>query len=154
MTYAKLPQGETLSAIASFTTTDEHTAEADLLERGFLPFTATEPPGDPEAGHRWAARYRKAESAVIQEWAQEAYTPPPRTFKRSYLAQWIRANGKWAALQALLQSSEEIAFFWDYSTEFDEDHEDWPEALAAVKTALGLTDAEAEEMLESAARGD
>ena len=81
--------------------------------------------------------------------------PPPRTFRRSWLAQWIRAAGKWPAFSAFLAdpAAADLAFFWEYCTEFDEDAPQWPAAIAAIKTALALTDAEAEAMLEFGATG-
>ena len=80
---------------------------------------------------------------------------PPRTFRKSWLAQWMRANGKWDAFKALLASpgAEELAFLWETSTEFDEDHPQWEATIAEAKAALHLTDEDADAMLAFGAAG-
>jgi hypothetical protein len=100
----------------------------------------------------------RAEDYARLRWlpvVDEPPTTPPRTFRRSYLAQWIRGAGKWGAFAAFLAdpAAADLAFLWEYCTEFDEDNPSWPAALAAIKTALQLTDAEAEAMLDFGATG-
>ena len=80
---------------------------------------------------------------------------PSRTFRKSWLAQWIYSHEKWPAFQAFLGTADAtgIAFLWSVCTEFDEDNAAWPQAVAAIKAAINLTDAEAEAMLEFGATG-
>ena len=81
--------------------------------------------------------------------------PPPRTFRKSWLAQWIYAHGKWPRFVAFLDSpdAQGISFLWSVCTEFDEDNGAWPGAVIAIKAALALTDAETEAMLDFGATG-
>jgi hypothetical protein len=125
---------------------------ASAAAHGYSPYREEAMPAEPPGGGKtWHPVYVVTGGAIVREWEARDIVAPPRTFRRSYLAQWIRAHGKWDALQALLGQSADLAFLWEYSTEFDEDHAQWPEALAAVKAALGLTDAESEEMLAASA---
>ena len=73
--------------------------------------------------------------------------PEVHTYRRSYIAQWIRQFGKWDEFTALLEQSDDLEFMWDTSTEFDSNHPMWNQALAKVKLALRLSDAEIESML-------
>ena len=114
----------------------------------------TTPPRD---GYHWeAGEWAVEDGRNVRQYAEVADPPtPPRTFRRSYLAQWIRGAGKWGAFAAFLAdpAAADLAFLWEYCTEFDEDNASWPAALAAIKTALSLTDAEAEAMLDFGATG-
>lgn len=134
-------------------TGDLSTIPGLLPSLGFYPLTETPAP-PPREGYREEAHYAYDDAgnptAIVQSWFEVEDTPAPRTFRRSYLAQWIRAHGKWDALQALLGQSADLAFFWEYSTEFDEYHAQWSAALAAVKAALGLSDADVADMLAAA----
>ncbi len=123
----------------------------------WLPIVDEPPPAPPRTGYHWE-RTRPVEDGGEIRWQYAEVAdppPPPRTFRKSWLAQWIRAAGKWAALESfLLQPGySDIAFFWQYSTEFDEDHAAWPIALEAIKAALALTDEDAEAMLAYGATG-
>ena len=131
--------------------------DADYERLGWLPVVDEPPTTPPRVGFHWEARgWAEAEGRIVRQYAEVADTPPlPRTFRRSWLAQWIRAAGKWGAFSAFLAdpSAADLAFLWEYCTEFDEDAPQWPAALAAIKTALQLTDAEAEAMLAYGATG-
>ena len=78
---------------------------------------------------------------------------PPRTFRKSYLAQWIRANGKWDEFEAFLNSQPDFSFLWTYSTEFDENNQMWPMAIGGVQQVLNLTDEEVEKLLNFGENG-
>ena len=123
----------------------------------WIPIVDEPPTTPPREGFHWEARgWAEAEGRIVRQYADVADPPPPpRTFRRSYLAQWIRAAGKWDAFAAFLAdpAAADLAFLWEYCTEFDEDAPQWPAALAAIKAALQLTDAEAEAMLEFGATG-
>lgn len=126
----------------------------------WLPVVDEPPTTPPREGFHWERTRPVEEGGEIRwQYAEVADPPPPlRTFRRSYLAQWIRGAGKWGAFAAFLADDSniiaaEIAFLWEYCTEFDEDAEQWPAALAAIKAALSLTDAEAAQMLDFGATG-
>lgn len=123
----------------------------------WLPIVDEPPTTPPREGYHWEAEgWAEAEGRIVCQYAEVADPPPPpRTFRRSWLAQWIRDAGKWDAFAAFLAApaAADLAFLWEYCTEFDEDNASWPAALAAIKTALALTDAEAEAMLAYGATG-
>lgn len=125
----------------------------DYDRLGWLP-VVDEPP-ETDAAHYAAPTGWTIDGAVIRRVYEVRENPPPptRVFKRSYIAQWIRARGLWSAFGVFLDQNDEFAFLWLYSTEFDEDNAQWPTALAAFKAALSLTDAEADAMLEFGATG-
>lgn len=105
-------------------------------------------------GAMWEPSWRQTDELVVRVWrVVKAPPPPPRTFRRSWLAQWLRAHGKWDAFKALLSQSPDLEFFWETSTEFDEDHPMWDGAMAGMKAALQLTDLEVQEFLEYGATG-
>lgn len=133
--------------------------DADYERLGWLPVVDEPPITPPREGYHyeaqgWEEHYlwgTEGQYIIRRVYVEVADPPPPpRTFRRSYLAQWIRGAGKWASFAAFLAdpAAADLAFLWDYCTEFDEDAPQWPAALAAIKTALALTDAEAEAMLK------
>jgi hypothetical protein len=131
--------------------------DADYERLRWLPIVDEPPTTPPREGYHWE-RTRPAEEGGEIRWQYAEVAdppPPPRVFRRSYLAQWIRGAGKWGAFAAFLAdpAAADIAFLWQYCTEFDEDAPQWPAALAAIKAALALTDAEAEAMLDFGATG-
>ena len=130
--------------------------DADYDRLGWLPVVEKPPKYIPD-GYHYERRDPVDEDGVItwQYVLVKDPPPPPRTFRRSYLAQWIRGSGKWGAFAAFLAdpAAADLAFLWEYCTEFDEDAPQWPAALAAIKAALALTDAEADAMLEFGATG-
>lgn len=100
-----------------------------------------------------------AYGADASKWHEipESEVPPgpqsPRTFRKSYLAQWIRASGKWDEFEAFLDSQSDFKFLWDYSTEFDENNQMWPMAIYGVQSAIELSDEDLNKMLEYGERG-
>ena len=134
------------------------TPRAEDYERlEWLPVVDEPPTTPPHEGYHWERTRPVEEGGEIRwQYAEVADPPPPpRVFRRSYLAQWIRGAGKWDAFAAFLAdpAAADLAFLWEYCTEFDEDAPQWPAALAAIKDALGLTDAEAAAMLDFGATG-
>ncbi len=123
----------------------------------WLPVVDEPPTTPPRDGYHWE-RTRPVEEGGEIRWQYaevENPPPPPRTFRKSWLAQWMYSNGKWPAFQSFLASpdAQGISFQWSVCTEFDEDNASWPAALAAIKAALALTDADAEDMLAFGATG-
>ena len=80
---------------------------------------------------------------------EDAPEPEPviHTYRRSYIAQWIRMKGRWNDFKALIAQSDELAFMWETSTEFDSNHPMWKQALAGVKAAFNFTDKDIGSML-------
>ena len=95
---------------------------------------------DPAAAHR---EYEESENFI-----PTSDLPPGRTFKRSYLAQWIYSHEKWDAFQQALSGFPEFKFLWDYSTEFDEFNPSWPQAISVIQSAIGLSPTDLDEMLQ------
>ena len=124
----------------------------------WLPNKPDTPPKEPpREGYHWEAQgWAVDDGRNVRQYAEVAdHPPPPRVFRRSWLAQWIYAHGKWPRFVAFLDSSDAqgIAFLWSVCTEFDEDSPSWPGAVEIIKAALALTDAEAEAMLAFGATG-
>lgn len=70
------------------------------------------------------------------------------SYKKSYLSQWLAMNGFWETFKAIIaQANEMTQVFWETSTEFDADHTDWLNTLAAIVGYLGLTNDQKDEML-------
>lgn len=129
----------------------------DYDRLGWLPIVDEPPTNPPREGYHWERTRPVEEGGEIRwQYAEVADPPPPpRTFRKSWLAQWIYANGKWNAFTVFIEDNaySHLRFLWEICTEFDEDNASWPAALAAIKTALDLTDAEVEAMLEFGATG-
>ena len=131
-----------------------------LPSLGYYPLDESAPEPMPQDGYHMEPRFAydsdETPARIVRSWAEVADPPPaPRTFRRSWLAQWMRANGKWDAFKTLLAApgAEDLAFLWETSTEFDEDHPAWGDAIAAVKGALSLSDGDADAMLDYGATG-
>ena len=124
----------------------------------WLPIVDEPPATPPRDGYHWEAQgWAVEDGRNVRQYAEVADPPPPpRVFRRSWLAQWIRAAGKWEAFQSFLVTppAADIDFLWDVCTEFDEDSLLWPAALAAIKAALQLTDEDADAMLAFGATGE
>lgn len=149
------PTGETEHIVSDWDTWEKKlfpTAE-DYLKMGWLIVIDKAPKA--EEGHyvRKTGFADEIDGKIVMEYEQVPLPPVYRTFRRSYLAQWINAKGKWDTFEAFLQASPEFAFLWTYSTEFDENNEMWPMARAGVQAALGLADEEVEEMLAFGVNG-
>ena len=150
------PTGEKEHIVNDWDTyeTPTRATAADYLKMGWLPVVDKAPKA--EEGHyvRKTGFADEVDGHIIMEYEQVPLpAPPPRTFRRSYLAQWINTKGKWDTFEAFLQSSPEFAFLWTYSTEFDENNAMWPTAIAAFQQVLQLTDNEVDEMLEFGVNG-
>ena len=104
-----------------------------------------EPPDD---GYHWeASEWVESEGKIVRTYVQVITPEPVHTYKKSYLAQWMRAKGKWETFLGLLSQSDDLNFFWNTSTEFDSNHEAWPTALYGIKVSLNLSDGDISEML-------
>ena len=128
----------------------------DYASQGWLPVSTNIPPCEEEGFEnvgigRWYVTNSVADGVTNRIIAQRYITvplpPAVHTYKKSYLAQWLYANGYWDAFKALLAQSADAAFFWETSTEFDSDHPQWPAIYGGIKAALQIPDEAAEEWL-------
>lgn len=130
---------------------------AQAADGPWFPVVDEPPTTPPREGFHWERTRPVEEGGEIRwQYAEVADPPPPpRTFRKSWLAQWIYAHGKWPTFQAFLGTPDAtgITFLWSVCTEFDEDSPSWPGAVEIIKEALSLTDAEADAMLEFGATG-
>lgn len=149
------PTGETEHIVSDWDTWEKKlfpTTE-DYLRMGWLIVVDKAP--EAEEGHyvRKTGFADEIDGRIVMEYEQVPLPPVVHTYKRSYLAQWMRANGKWDSFKGLLGLSEDLEFFWETSTEFDSNHPQWGTVMAAVKSALELSDDDISEMLEYGERG-
>lgn len=79
----------------------------------------------------------------------EKVTPPPRVFSKLYLRIALRKRGLEAGFDTLLDESG-LRCMWDDANELSEAFTDFGDYLDEVKSALYLTDAEVEDILEEA----
>ncbi len=106
------------------------------------------PPTSKRGYHVEQDGFDETETQIIIKYKQvEDSVHPVRTFRRSYIAQWIREKGYWNEFKELIAQSDDLQFMWETSTEFDSNHPMWEQALLGVQQAFGFTDEEIEEML-------
>ena len=150
------PTGETEHVVNDWDTWERktHPSPEDYLLMGWLIVIDKAP--EAEEGHyvRKTGFADEIDGRIVIEYEQVPIPHVVHTYKRSYLAQWMRAKGKWDDFKGLLGVSEDLGFFWETSTEFDSDHPQWGTVVTAVKSALELSDEDVEEMLEYGEHGE
>ena len=128
----------------------------DAVQRalGNLPAAPDTPPKDPAPeGYHYETRNFAVEGGEIrrQYVAVQDPPPPPLTFSKLKLFAALSQAGLWDALKAWLAAqSFEGMNAWDAFTlanELTEDHPMFNQWFAAAKTALGVTDEQAEAIL-------
>lgn len=128
-----------------------------LATLGYLPFDETPMPSvEPTAGKHWEPRYAEAEGRVAQSWTQvDNPAPAPRTFSKLKLYATLAQMGLWDSLATWLntQTYEGVSAYTAFmlAQELTEDHPMFNRWLAAAKTALDVTDEQAEAILAAAA---
>jgi len=149
------PTGETEHVVNDWDTwrTEVRPTATDYAQMGWLPVIDKAPPAQEGCSVHKTGFADEVNGRIVMEYVQIPKPTQYRTFRRSYLAQWINAKGKWSAFEAFLDNAPAFSFLWTYSTEFDENNEMWPTAIAGVQAALQLTNAEVEEMLEFGVNG-
>lgn len=147
MTYYAITNPTTLARAPRVLRVDGHYVADPPAEtyaaQGYHPLREQEPPAAGEGKVVVFDRYELSDGAIVRVWREEDAPVPVHTYRRSYLAQWLYANGFWDRFGFLLSASADAEFYWDTSTEFDSDHPAWPSIFAGVKTGLGLTDEQA-----------
>lgn len=127
-------------------TTWSSPTEARYRAHGYKPIVDN-PPQQEGYYARRTDKGDEVDGRIVVRYEMIPLPPVVHTYKRSYLAQWLRANGKWPAFAALLAADDNLAFMWTYCTEFDDAHPDWEAALEGIASALSLTDEKVDEML-------
>ena len=143
------PTGENEHIVNDWDTwrTEIRPTASDYAQMGWLPVIDKAPEAEDGCYVRKTGLADEVDGKIVMRYEQIPLPPRIHTYKRSYLAQWMRAKGKWETFNGLLAMSEDLEFFWNTSTEFDSNHEKWGEILVGVKMALSLTDGEISEML-------
>ena len=159
MTYYTYDQGTKTLTLAPSTITTETayiikpsaSQYATLFNPPAYPLAEDDvPPTPPEGKVAVPDGYELRNNKWYRTYRFEDIQPEPpivHTYKRSYIAQWIRERGFWDDFKDLLAQSDDLQFMWEMSTEFDSNHPMWNNALLGVQQAFGFTDEEIAEML-------
>ena len=133
--------------------------EADEAPEGYLRLVAEKTRrGTPAEGRDLLLHVTVSGGVAVTAWEYVAagdprITVPLRTYRRSWLAQWLFAHDILDDFTVFLAEYPQMKMMWDYCTEFDSDHPMWPQFSAAVKAGLRLTDAEFAEFLSYGEHG-
>ena len=106
----------------------------------------------PETREGYTARvegYEAREGRIYAVYAYDAVTPPPRVFSKLYLILALRKRGLYEQFKAMV-SSAGLEDLWIAANELNEGYDGFDSFVAKAKTALGLTDAEVDEILGEA----
>ena len=133
-----------------------HPSAAQYGLIGAYPLRTVTPPTPPEGKIAVPDGYELVDSAWQQAWKfEDAPPPPPRTFSKLKLYAALAQMGLWDALVAWLntQTFEGVNAYTAFMLAQDlvEDHPMFEQWLTAAKTALGVTDEQAEAILAAAA---
>ena len=93
--------------------------------------------------------YEARDGQIYAVYAYDAVTPPPRVFSKLYLILALKKRGLYEQFKAMLASAG-LEDLWIAANELNEGYEGFDSFVAQAKTALGLTDAEVEEILGEA----
>ena len=106
----------------------------------------------PETRDGYVARvegYEARDGQIYAVYAYDAVTPPPRVFSKLYLILALKKRGLYEQFKEMLASAG-LEDLWIAANELNEGYEGFDSFVAKAKTALGLTDAEVEEILGEA----
>ena len=114
-----------------------------LANLGYLPLTMSNCPDD---GNTYRAKYAVEDGKIVQSW--EAYTPAPvvHTWSKYKIIQTVIALGKLGDFNGAM--TDEVRALWDSSTNIRSDDTWFAAAKPGLVAALGVTEAQADEMLE------
>ena len=127
---------------------------AHYARAGYLPLSPDYPVDPPEGKHYERTGKIEPDGAGDYRWAYTLVDdppPPPRTFSKLKLYAALSAANLWDALKAWLEAQTyEGMNAWEafsLAQELTEDHTMFAKWFSAAKTALGVDDATAEELL-------
>ena len=86
---------------------------------------------------------------IYAVYAYDEVTPPPRVFSKLYLILALKKRGLYEQFKEMIESAG-LDDLWIAANELNEGYEGFDSFVAQAKTALGLTDAEVEEILGEA----
>lgn len=169
--YAKMENGQLKYAGDAISTKSGFIAkptEKQLLENHYYPVNLNWTPTEtPPEGKRWTRTVRMlfhegeipSESYFYPEHVlSDIPTPAPRTFSKMYLEDELFKRGLLDTVDAFIDSQEISNDFgqkmplrrkYDTALVFSEDHPSFVQFYTAIKTMLGLTDEDAEEILSN-----
>ena len=93
--------------------------------------------------------YEARDGQIYAVYAYDAVTPPPRVFSKLYLILALKKRGLYEQFKAMLASAG-LEDLWIAANELNDGYDGFDSFVAQAKTALGLTDAEVEEILGEA----
>lgn len=129
-----------------------------LATLGYYPLESTPCPSeDAPEGKHWEIRYAQGEGAVTLAWVAVDNPPPaPRTFSKLKLYAALAQYGLWDGLKAWLESQtfDGINAYYAFSLAQDltEAHPLFSQWFAAAKTALDVSDEDAEKILAASVK--
>ena len=106
----------------------------------------------PETREGYIARvegYETRDGQIYAVYAYEAVTPPPRVFSKLYLILALKKRGLYEQFKAMLASAG-LEDLWIAANELNDGYDGFDSFVAQAKTALGLMDAQVEEILGEA----
>ena len=106
----------------------------------------------PETREGFTARvdgYEARDGQIYAVYAYDAVTPPPRVFSKLYLILALKKRGLYEQFKAMLASAG-LEDLWIAANELNEGYEGFDAFVEKAKAALGLADAEVEEILGEA----
>ena len=106
----------------------------------------------PETREGYIARvegYEARDGQIYAVYAYDAVTPPPRVFSKLYLILALKKRGLYEQFKTMLASAG-LEDLWIAANELNEGYDGFDAFVAQAKTALGLSDAEVEDILGEA----
>ena len=106
----------------------------------------------PETREGYTARvegYEAREGQIYAVYAYDAVTPPPRVFSKLYLILALKKRGLYEQFKSMIASAG-LEDLWIAANELNEGYDGFDSFVAQAKTALGLSDAEVEDILGEA----
>lgn len=123
--------------------TDEQYRAAGWLEN------CAEPPATPDGMMVVATRYEARDGRVVAVYEYAPAPKPPRVFSKLYLILALQRRGLYEKFKAMLDGCG-LTDLWVAANKLSDQFAGFDEYLLQAKTALELTDAEAEEILGEA----
>ena len=93
--------------------------------------------------------YEARDGQIYAVYAYDAVTPPPRVFSKLYLILALKKRGLYEQFKSMLASAG-LEDLWIAANELNDGYEGFDAFVAQAKTALGLSDADVEEILGEA----
>lgn len=106
----------------------------------------------PETREGYVARvegYEAREGRIYAVYAYDAVTPPPRVFSKLQLVIALKKRDLWLRFLGILAEFD-LEDEWNAAQDISDDFPGFAETLSRLGVALGLTDAEVEEILGEA----